>query len=170
MKRVINETVMPLINEGLLSVSKLHDLIYIKEFIDRVSTRMYIEPESADEIGKKYGVKPRVVSWGDYFQTELATSLHHVSDDEFRRAVSTIKFDIISSYIIFSEKDSPFFEWVEDNWNAVAASGASDFDDDEQDIIHLKILMDYYVNMGIINGFTASELEWYGGFEESMAM
>ena len=46
MKELMNEAVVTLINEGKLSMNKVNHLIYIKEFIDRISTKNYISQEN----------------------------------------------------------------------------------------------------------------------------
>ncbi len=170
MKRLINDAILPLLNDGLISVHRLENLIFIKDFIDRNTTRSYIEKGKALELKEKYGVFPNIISWGDYFQTELATAMMYKSDDEFNRAVHTVKFDVISSFEIFSGKGSEFFEWVDAQYNDVMGRDEDEIAEQDNEIIHLKILKDYYVDMGIVNNFTESELRWYSTFGESKAM
>ncbi len=159
-----------MINEGLIGASRLTTLIKIKEFIDNISTRDYIEQRDAREIKKKYGVMPDIVSWGDYFQTELASSLLHKSDKEFFLAVETVKYDMISSQIIFSEKESDFYQWVDENYYCILSSSKDEHTDEEKEIIHLKILKDYYLDLGIKDNFSEATLEWYHSFREAMAI
>lgn len=170
MDRLLNEAIMPMLNDGLISVERLKDLIYIKDFIDRISTKKYIKESDAREIELKYGVFPNIITWGDYFQTEMATSLQCLSDDEFTTAVDAVKFDMISSHTIFSNKDSYFFEWVENTFNGFYDGEKRDYSEEEKEIIHLRFLKDYYLDLGIVPNFTAEEIKWYAVFQEAVAM
>lgn len=170
MNRVVNEAIMPMLNDGLISLDRLKDLIYIKDFIDRISTNKYIRESDARSIEIKYGVLPNIVTWGDYFQTEMATSLQCLSDDEFSTAVDSVKFDMISSHTIFSNKDSQFFEWVENTFNSFYEGEKKDYSEEEKEIIHLHFLKDYYVDLGIVPNFTDDEIRWYSVFQEAVAI
>ncbi|MFC1669617.1 hypothetical protein ACFL20_04440 [Spirochaetota bacterium] len=170
MKKIVNETIIPLINNGVLSMRRVNDLIFIKEFIDSISKNDFVELESVDDIKNKFGVKPNIITWGDYFQTEMASSLIDLSDDEFAKAVDTLKYDVISSYRIFSENSTDFLDWVENNFLEIVAENKQDLTEEEQEVIHLKILKDYYLNLGISGNFSKSLMKWYNSFSESMAM
>lgn len=170
MKEIINNALIPMVNEGLISASRIISLIEIKEFIDDISTRDYIEKRDAEEIRKKYGVMPDIISWGDYFQTELASSLVNKPDEEFFLAIETVKYDMISSCIIFSEKESDFYQWIDENYYSILSCGKEEHTDEEKEMVHLKILKDYYVDLGIKNNFSEATLEWYYSFKEAMAI
>ncbi len=170
MRKIINEAIIPMINEGMLSMNRIKELIEIKEFVDSLSTKKYIERRTVEDINKKYGVTPSIITWGDYFQTELASSLVNHSDEDFSAAVETIKFDIISSYIIFSEQTPDFFEWVDNKYYELITLGKEEQSEDDKEIRHLKILKDYYVDMGIVNNFNESTMRWYNSFKEAMAI
>lgn len=169
MIELINESILHMVNDGKLSMRRIHGLIYIKDFLDRVSTKKFIDEAAVLELEKKYGVRPNIITWGDYFQTQIAASLQEVSEEEFERALEILKFDIIASYTIFSEKDSSFFEWVELTYMAITNYQYSGFTEEEKEIIHLKILMDYFNNAGIIDNFNESEMQWFNGFLEAKA-
>jgi hypothetical protein len=51
-----NEAIIPMINDGMLSMNRINDLNYVKEFIDRVSTKQYTEVRTAKHLNDKYGV------------------------------------------------------------------------------------------------------------------
>lgn len=170
MQPLVNPALIPLINDGFLNMEKLSELIYVREFVDRNSTKMYISTDDADELKRKYGVRPNIITWGDYFQAELGTTLAQLDIDEFRRAIDTVRYDIISSHQIFEGKDSNFFEWVDTSYMEIQISEKIEFSEEEEDIIHLKILKDYYVDMGIVPNFTEAEMQWYQGFREAAAM
>ncbi len=167
MQELINESIMTMVNDGTLSIERVKSLIYVKSFIDRIATKTYIEEESACELEKKYGVRPNIITWGDYFQTEIATSLAVLSDEEFERAVTTLKFDMVASWFIFCEKGDDFFKWVDATHEAIIQAKDSGYTEEEEEILHLKILKDYYENLGLVNNFTDAEMQWFTGFQEA---
>ena len=138
-------------------------------FIDRIGGTLLF-PFFSLYITEKFGVSPSVKTWGDYFQTEMATSLIVLSDEEFSKAVDTVKFDMIAGWLIFSNQDSTFFEWVNTTHLEIIKSKIKDYTPEEEEIRHLKILMDYYNDLGIVDNFTEAEKEWYSGFNEAMAI
>lgn len=170
MKNLVNDALMPLINDGLVSMDRMNDLIYIKEFIDRVSTKKYLEERDVAALEKKYGVLPNIISWGDYFQTEMGSSLIDLDDEAFNRAVLTVRFDIMSACEIFSDRESAFYSWVDDAYYEVTTDNKEFFTEEEEEILHLKIMKDYYFDLGIVDDFTISEKEWYEAFNEAVAM
>ncbi|MBN2160886.1 MAG: hypothetical protein JW807_15965 [Spirochaetes bacterium] len=167
MKDLINESIMTMINEGSMSLERINNLIYIKAFIDRIATKKYIEEEAARDLERKYGVRPDIITWGDYFQSEMATSLMVVPDEEFNRAVETLKFDMVASWIIFCEKEQDFFDWVDSTHAAITECKEKGFTEEEEEVLHLKILKDYYTDLGLVNNFTESEMKWFNGFQEA---
>jgi hypothetical protein len=169
MYELINRAVIPVINESEVSFPRLTNLIYVKELIDRISTLKYVDEAQVIELQKKYGVKPDIITWGDYFQAELATRFCGKSDKEFLKAVDTVKFDMISSCLIFNEKGAEFFEWVRDSWYNIQMDGHDYSSEDVEEIKHLKILMDYYIELGITDRFTETEMSWYSDFKEKDA-
>jgi len=172
MEKIFNDALIPFVNNGQLPFRRLESLIEIKKIIDRISTKTYILKEDVLDLEKKYGVKPTVISWGDYFQTELATSLIDDSDEDFFNAIETVKFDMISSEMIFANKDSLFFEWVESSYNDIIEKSNEEtvYTEEEEEILHLKILKDYYVDMGLVDNFTKAEKKWYDSFKEAVAI
>ncbi|MDM7987069.1 MAG: hypothetical protein QUS13_07035 [Smithella sp.] len=167
MQDVINESILGMINDGTMSIERVNNLVYIKSFIDRIATKKYIEEDAAADLERKYGVRPDIVTWGDYFQSEMATSLMVVTDEEFNRAVETLKFDMVASWVIFCEKKNDFFEWVDNTHAAITGCKDSGFTEEEEEILHLKILKDYYTDLGLVNNFTEAEMQWFTGFQEA---
>ncbi len=167
---VINEAIIPMVNDGLISVRRIHDLIRIKEFIDSVVSKEYLEKRSVEDIRDRVGVLPNIITWGDYFQTEMASLLLNMDDDEFARAVETVIYDVISSNIIFSDKGQEFFEWVDYKYYEVIIRKNDNYSPEEVEILHLKILKDYFVDMGIMNNFSEVLMDWYYSFKEAEAM
>ncbi len=170
MNNLINRTIIPVINDKGASSLRITNLIYIKEFIERISTKPYMKAEELNRLVAQFGVTPDIVTWGDYFQAEIATSMQSKSDDEFMKSVDTVKFDMISSYLIFKDKDSDFFEWVENSFGNVEVDDFENLSSEDKEIIHLKILMDYYQEIGLIDRFSESELNWHSSFKEALAI
>ena len=170
MNNIINRAIIPVINDKGASSLRITHLIYIKEFIERISSKPYMKADELNRLEAQYGVTPDIISWGDYFQAEIATSMQSKSDDEFITAFETIKFDMISSYTIFKDKDSDFFEWVENSFGNVVVDDFENLSNEDREIIHLKILMDYYQEIGLIDRFSESELSWYSSFKEALAI
>lgn len=169
MTDLVNESIIDMLNDGIIRMGRLNNLIYIKNFIDRISSKRFIEEKTVRELESKYGVRPNIITWGDYFQTQMATSLHSLPDEEFDRAVETLKFDMIASWTIFAEKDRAFFDWVDLTYMGITNCNSTDLSEEEKEIVHLKILMDYYINLEIINNFTEAEMKWFNGFVEAKA-
>ncbi|HOP65019.1 MAG TPA: hypothetical protein PK358_14260 [Spirochaetota bacterium] len=170
MNELINRALMPVINENGMTSGRIDCLIHIKEFIDRISGRDYLSMDDIVKLKQRYGVIPDVATWGDYFQAELGTTFREMSDQIFFSAIDTVKFDMISSFLIFDGKDDIFFDWVENSYFRIVATGNEDFTEEEQEVIHLKILKDYYIDLGLRNSFTDAEMLWHSSFKEAMAI
>jgi len=170
MEFIINEEHIPMINNGKLNISKIYLLISLKEFIDNISSNSYMSDDVVLNIKKRYNEIPTVITWGDYFQTELVFEMLDSSDEDFQRAVNIIKFDIISSYIIFSGKLISFMDWVEDNFQYIQSRKDQFSSEEYEEAFHLKILKDYYINLGIVNNFSSEEMDWYNIYKEDIAV
>ncbi len=170
MQEIINQALIPMINDGLLNINRIDSLVYIKDLIDRISDRRYTEPEKEKELTEKYGVSPDIITWGDYFQTELATQFLNESDEVFRKAVDTVKYDIISSWIIFEDKEKEFFDWIDQTYQQILPEEMEHPNEELAEIIHLSVLMDYFLNLGLNGKFTIEELQWHTSFDEAVAM
>lgn len=170
MNHLINQAVLPIIDEHGISAERLRGLVYIKEMVDRIASKPYLSKDELSRIEKKCGVKPDIMTWGDYFQAEMATLLRDKTDSEFSSAIDTVKFDMISSWLIFEGKGTDFFEWVENAYYEIMVRNNKELCGDDEEIIHLKILMDYYTEMGISNRFTEAEMAWHSSFGEAIAI
>ncbi|HNX22783.1 MAG TPA: hypothetical protein PKG60_01965 [Spirochaetota bacterium] len=170
MNNLINRAIIPVINDRGISSLRMSHLIYIKEFIERISTKSYMKDEDLTRLEAQYGEIPDIITWGDYFQAEMATTMQFKNDDEFIRAFETVKFDMISSYMIFKDKGSDFFEWIENSFGNLIIDDTDNLSDEDKEIVHLKILMDYYQEIGITDRFAESELNWHSSFREALAI
>lgn len=166
MKSLINETIVPLIADGRVSSEKVRELTSIKELIDRVSDKKYLVNTTPEAMKKKYGSEPTIVTWGDYFQVELAMSSLTCSQEDFSRMCDTVRFDLMAAWDIFSSNPEEFQGWVMERSNEIYMSGKNPakHTEDEQETMHLRILLDYYTELHINGNFYESELIWYHDF------
>jgi hypothetical protein len=166
MEKILNDSIMHLVNEGRLSAAKIQLLINIKDFIDRISDRKYLVGETPESMIVRYGAAPDIITWGDYFQTDLAMTAVEQDDAEFEKTIETVRFDIMASWDICSSNGPEFFEWVQDANTSlwIAGTDAENFTDEEKEIAHLKVLVEYFTNMGLNGNFYESELIWYHAF------
>ncbi len=170
MNYLINGAVIPVINSFGASSLRLSALIDIKEFIERIASRPYMGVDELNRLEAQYGVTPDIITWGDYFQADIATSMKGADDSEFVKVYETVKFDMISAYLIFRSKGAEFIQWVEDSFKSLDIHDESQLNDEQKEIVHLKILLDYYNEIGINGRFHESELKWYSSFREAVAM
>ncbi len=173
MEILMNEAVIPVINSSQIDVDRIKALVSIKEMIDRLAAADYLHPEDINRLERKYGTKPTVCTWGDYFQAELATQFSGSSDKEFYRAVDTLRFDIISSIMIFSNKDVTFMNWVDERFQEVKdvrGDETGKMTNDEKEIYHLKILMDYYTSMQLKDALSDADTKWFTMYSEARAV
>lgn len=98
MEFVINEELIPMVDDGTLNITKIRCLVSIKEFIDGISSTNYRKDNVVNNVEQILNARPAVITWGDYFQTKLAFELQGCSDDEFIKAVETVKFDIMNNF------------------------------------------------------------------------
>lgn len=170
MEKLLNDSIVSFISDGRIPMNTIRDLISIREFIDRVSDKKYISESSAHSMIKRFGSAPDVLTWGDYFQTDLA-AVAAQDPDNFTRISDTVRFDIMSSWDIFSNAGPDLMKWVEDKTRELWISGKdrSMFTEDEEEIYHLGILLEYYNDLGLNGDFYESELIWYHSFFENDA-
>ncbi|MCL1911949.1 MAG: hypothetical protein FWG13_07070 [Leptospirales bacterium] len=170
MEKILNDALIPMVNEGTLSMERINNLILLRDFIDRVATKKYAERRTVHVLKNKYGAKPDIVTWGDYFQTETASFMRDSSDKSFGETISTIRFDIMSSNEIFQGKGQDFFDWIDERYDNTMKKKYSENIDEHNESIQLKIMKDYYVELGITDNFTHAEKMWYASYSEAAAV
>jgi hypothetical protein len=169
MEKILNDSVMQLVSDGKISLEKMHKLIEFKNFVDRVSDRDYISAETTASLISRFGVAPDLITWGDYFQTDLAVSAVENDDAEFDAILDTVRFDIMAAWDICSSNGPEFFEWVDTAATELWLTGkdTAEYDDEEKELAHLKVLADYYTGMELNGNFYESEFIWYHAFFEA---
>lgn len=160
----LNPELNDMLSRGLLSSSKVEQLVWLKTFVDRLATTLYVEPEEVKRLTEKYGVSPDILTWGDYFQTEIASSHFELSDDDFNRIIETVRFDLISSIMIFQDKPEEFLNSARYPMDQGVYENES-LDEEQEEALHLSILARYYVELGLSGSELREEDEiWFQTF------
>jgi len=167
--KAINPAIEDMLAHKKLSPVKIEQLIFLKKLVDRVAARPYLPESEVEKIESKFGVKPDVVTWGDYFQTHIAAEHWEKSDEEFSTIINTIHFDLIAAVMIFSNKSKAFFKDLEEAFQAATNSGKSGMENEE--INHLHILMTYYNEMGLkMSAFENKDFDFFRQYSEDRAV
>ncbi|MCE9597683.1 MAG: hypothetical protein K8S54_06920 [Spirochaetia bacterium] len=161
----LNPVLNDMVSRGQLSARKIARLVILKDMIDRYAACLYVTDQDAEALRARYGAYPDIRSWGDYFQTELASQHFERTDAEFDRIVDTVRFDIISACKIFSDKPQQFMGLVEENGILAMGMDRADWREEEEEAAHLDILRQYYVEMKLhTRAVTAEDEGWFSGF------
>lgn len=154
-----------MIKRGQLSQSKLTDLCFVKKFVDGVATTDYVGDLEAKQLKETYGAFPDVLTWGDYFQTEIASDFFDSPDDEFHKIIQTVRFDLIAAIKIFHGKPAQFFEIVKERALEAGSRPEEQWSGDDEEAVHLGILCRYFEEMGLDRATVSEEdLQWFDTF------
>ncbi|MDH5718073.1 MAG: hypothetical protein OEZ22_10590 [Spirochaetia bacterium] len=163
--KTINSITEEMISNKKVSPRKIKNIILIKKFIDRMAGRKFIPDSEINKIEAKYGVKPAIQTWGDYFQIEIVRDHVSKSDFEFEKIIQTVSFDIISSILIFSGKDEKFFEFVKERNIEISLKDPAKLNSEDEENIHLGILLNYYQEMGLsMDHMTNEDFSYFESF------
>ncbi|MDH4198796.1 MAG: hypothetical protein OEV66_00295 [Spirochaetia bacterium] len=166
----INPAIDDMIAQKKISDRKVERLRYLKKLVDKVAARPYLPNSEVDKIEAKFGVKPDVITWGDYFQTHIASEHWEKSDDEFDLIIDTIHFDLIASVMIFTGKSESFHQEIEETFLVISAQESAANPDDEE-IMHLHILKTYFKEMGLrLSAFENSDFDFFRQYSEVRAV
>jgi hypothetical protein len=132
-----------------LSPRKLRNLLAVATAAERLSSRPYIAPEELEGIVAQFGVRPDVITWGDFFAAEIATDHWEKPDPEFERICETVLFDFIAAAMIFSNQSAEFIEKVIHECQESLGKDKALRTAEDDEIIHLGILAGYYAQMGL---------------------
>jgi len=163
----INPELDDMVRRGQLGGKKITALYNLKKIVERYAVNGFISEEEGNDLKSRYGTLPNIVTWGDYFQTEIASRYFDRSDEEFLKITSTVRFDIIASIKIFKNKPEQFFKIVERDGYDVMGIPCEKWTEDQAEKAHLQILMRYYLNMGLENAeISAEDEEYFQSFTE----
>ncbi|MBL8022545.1 MAG: hypothetical protein JNM27_22900 [Leptospirales bacterium] len=164
----LNPVLNDMVSRGQLSAKKIARLVILKDMIDRYAGTLYVSEQDAEALRARYGAYPDIRSWGDYFQTELASQHFDRTDAEFDRIVDTVRFDIVSACKIFTGKPQQFLALVEENGMLALGMDRAKWQEAEEEAAHLDILRQYFVEMKLnTRAITAEDDAWFSGFAES---
>ncbi len=159
-----------MVQRGQLSGRKIAALIELRETVERFAQCSYVEQDEIQALKEKYGAEPEVVSWGDYFQTEVASRHFDLSDEEFLKIVDTIRFDLVSSTMIFRNKSSEFCEQVREE--AIIASGTDrdQWNTEHEQAAHMGILLQYFEQLKLSKcEISDIDQRWFESFLQQSA-
>ena len=161
----VNPELLPMIRQGLITPQKLALLVELHEIVDRFATTLFTDEESQNKLKAEFGVIPDIISWGDYFQTEVASRYCLESEESLRKIVDTIRFDLISAHLIFSGKPEYFKNRVRSEALVSKGIDASFLRAEDEESLHLEILLDYFENLGLSESpLSLQDKIWYEGF------
>lgn len=167
----INPEIEDMILQKKLSPRKIRNLIIIKNTVDRLSSVNYLSDEEVIDLEKKFNAKPDIITWGDYFQTEIASQHWEKDDNEFEKIIQTIEFDLIASSMIFHDKDEDFCRNVERSKYEAMGQNPADWSPEDEENYHLGILYDYYNQMGLrFEALSTRDFEYFEQFADKKAI
>lgn len=162
----LNPELFEMVRTGKLSSAKVVGLIFLKNLVDQYATKPFVNNEKLEEIKEKFGVYPDIISWGDFFQTEIASKFFHETDEKFQNILDTIRFDLISSYLIFEGKPVTFLDKIRSEALVTKSIDSYLWSFENEENIHLEILLDYFENLGLGDkSLPLSEKIWYESFD-----
>ena len=167
----INPALNDMIKRGQLSEAKLAGLVHLKKTVDRFAGRNYTSAEEVAALKEKYGEAPDIITWGDYFQTEIGSRHFQLSDEEFRQIVDTARFDLISAVMIFAGKPDSFFEMVQAEGNASYELAREEWGPQQEEAAHLFVLRNYFLELGLETCILSDEDQtWFQGFLQDTSL
>ena len=167
----INPALESMIEQKKLSGKKLEKLAFLKSFIDKISGCDHLEKAEVDKVESQYGVKPDIITWGDYFQSRIAADHWNKSDQEFDRIIHTIRFDMIAAVMIFEKKTPAFIRMVQDKFEETLLVPENERNMEEQEYFHLGIILNYYQNLKLkIAAFHQSDFEFFREYSLDQAV
>lgn len=161
----LNRELNDMVLRGQLSGRKIAELIRLKELADRFATRKYVSEEELAVLVEKFGTGPDILTWGDYFQTEVGSEYFAHTDEDFATIVDTVRFDLISAVKIFKAKSEEFQQQVHDDGMAAYGKPRDEWTPVEEEQAHLYILLNYFRELGMSTTVLSVEDEtWFEGF------
>ncbi len=157
--------------QGKLSPRKVRNLIVLKKMVDRLATKTYISESEVEELAELYGEAPDIITWGDYFQAEVATDHWQKDDAEFETLMQTITFDLIAAILIFDKKKREFFEIVRANQQEAMQKDKHKITEEDKEHVHMGILLDYFLQMGLsAANLTDQDFDYFEQFASKKAI
>lgn len=160
----LNPTLMDMVMRGQLSAARIAMLVRLREMVDSMAGSSWVSDAEAEELKSKFGAYPEIRTFGDYFQTELASAHFDRTDEDFEKILSTVRFDLIAAALIFDGKPASFLERVQSEALAARGSDAA-WTEEQEEAVHLDILRGYFENMKLsARKISAVDRTWFEGF------
>ena len=161
----INPALNDMILREQLSAEKISELIRLREIVERFAMSPYLSAKETDNLEERYGARPDVQTWGDYFQTEIASRYFDLEDEDFSRIIDTVRFDLISAVMIFRDKPAEFLDYIYREGIRVQDTLPENWTEDQEEAAHLFILRNYFLEMNLEECVLNSEdSKWFEGF------
>jgi hypothetical protein len=156
-----------MVEKGQLSALKIDALLRLKEIVKRFSSENRISDSEAVLLQERYGEKPGMITWPEYFLAETASRYFELSDTDFNRIVDTVRFDLISSHRIFVNKPESFMSEIELQGLDVWSKESTGWTEEEKEHAHLYVLLGYFKEMKLGNiRLSRIDEEWFNEFVE----
>jgi hypothetical protein len=154
-----------MVSRGQLSARKIASLIELRETVNRFAQCNYVEQAEIDALKEKYGAEPEIISWGDYFQTEVASRHFDMSDEEFLKIIDTVRFDLVSSTMIFRNKSEEFCDQVREEAIIAAGTDRQSWTTEQEQAAHMGILLQYFEQLHLSSCEIADvDQRWFESF------
>ena len=164
----LNSELDEFLEQNKLSDEKVKELLFLKGFIDRLATKPHIGFEKQKEIEKKFGLLPNVLTWGDYFQTEVATAHWMKTDHDFHIIIQTIIYDIIIATMMFSDQNHAFWKTYDSSQILALSKELEDNSHllETEEVHHFDILIGYFDEMGLdLSNITTEDMSFFSQFK-----
>ena len=167
----LNYQLQELLVNKQLSPRKIRNLILLRKMINRLATKPYISDEEVASLEEKFGDKPDMITWGDYFQVEVGIEHADKSDNAFEKVIQTITFDLIAAILIFTDKDKSFITQIKDQQMKAQIKPAEKCTSNDEESIHLGILLGYFHEMGLnMRALTDQDIAYFEQFASKKAV
>ncbi len=154
-----------MVQRGQFSPNKIDELKRLYTLVDGYAGAPYLSEEEVVRLTERFGAAPDILTWADYFQTEVGSRYFMVTDEEFTKIVDTVRYDLISAVLIFQGKSAEFLEEVEANGLIARSMDPALWGLAEEEAAHLYILKEYFLNMGLERAILPeADLEWFNTF------
>lgn len=161
----INPQLHEMIAQKKLTKKKIALLKHLKKTTDRLAKVDFVSKKELRRLEKKFNSKPDIITWGDYFQTEVAETHRKKTDLQFETVINTILFDFIASIFIFTNKPQSFFDEIEKNRLTSQGKDFTLWQVSDEENLHLGILKDYYTQMFLdVENLTSEDFSFFNNY------
>lgn len=161
----LNPSLSEMVTRGQLVAAKIHGLIRLKNFIDGYAGSGFVSADQEKEQKEKFGTTTDIKTWGDYFQTEIASRFHAATPEDFERILETVRYDVIAAILVFAGKPESFLNEAVQKGHLAIALPEEEWSAEDREDAHLGILAQYFVDMKLDGAeVKAQDLEWFDRF------